>query len=458
MPNNLPYDDSDSRSIEAYAQRLVDRNLRSFLSAQEVQDILFNSSQGNKGSFGHLIEEYYFRIKPNSRPISDFSKANVELKTVPLKQSSQNKYLIPKERLVLGIINYRDIIKESWVTSSFLKKNLNLLLIFYLFIKEELPIDHLIKLARLWKFPESDLRIIKDDWELIVNKIKAKKAHELSEGDTFYLGACTKGATAASSYREQVGSSVKAKQRAFSLKVKYLKVVLESLQGRYRDAEPIVRSLNELEGRKGLDELIVRKFDRYIGKSIDDIERMVPFKLNRDSKDYPAALARAMLGISKRKIEEFDKADVIMKVVRLKKDGMPKESMSFKAFRYEDIIKEEWDESTLREMMSKKFFFVIFRYREDGALILERVMFWNIPHRDLESEVKKCWEETVRRIKNKQAENLPKMSENKICHVRPHGTKGETFPTHYGKDVKKQSFWLNARYLKDQIAGYSVKS
>ena len=40
------------------------------------------------------------------------------------------------------------------------------------------------------------MKIIKDDYEKIVRKIQNGRAHELSEGDTMYLGACTKGATA----------------------------------------------------------------------------------------------------------------------------------------------------------------------------------------------------------------------------------------------------------------------
>ena len=38
------------------------------------------------------------------------------------------------------------------------------------------------------EFSDTDLEIIKKDWELIKQKIANGKAHELSEGDTFYLG------------------------------------------------------------------------------------------------------------------------------------------------------------------------------------------------------------------------------------------------------------------------------
>ena len=69
-------------------------------------------------------------------------------------------------------------------------------------IKKKIYLTYLIKLVDDWKYPNQDLIIIKQDWELINQKIKDGKAHELSEGDTFYLGACTKGSTAAKSLRE----------------------------------------------------------------------------------------------------------------------------------------------------------------------------------------------------------------------------------------------------------------
>ena len=54
--------------------------------------------------------------------------------------------------------------------------------------------DYIIKDVMLHKFSEEDLIVIRNDWGTIVNKIKAGKAHEISEADTNYLGACSKGA------------------------------------------------------------------------------------------------------------------------------------------------------------------------------------------------------------------------------------------------------------------------
>jgi DNA mismatch repair protein MutH len=75
----------------------------------------------------------------------------------------------------------------------------------------------------MYEFPVNDLPVIKSDWEKIQGKVMQGKAHELSEGDTFYLGACRKGAGGAKEkLRTQPFSSIGAPSRAFSFKQGYL--------------------------------------------------------------------------------------------------------------------------------------------------------------------------------------------------------------------------------------------
>jgi hypothetical protein len=62
------------------------------------------------------------------------------------------------------------------------------------------------------------------------------------------------------------------------------------------------------------------------------------------------------------------------------------------------------------------------------------------------------WKETVRRIKNKQAHDLPKIRDNLVAHVRPHGrNKEDTIDTGYGIKEIKKCFWLNAKYIQKEI-------
>ena len=73
---------------------------------------------------------------------------------------------------------------------------------------------------------EDDKRQFEEDWNIIVNKIRSGNAHLLSESDTRYLGAYTKGSTAAKSLRKQPNNDVLAKQRAFSFKTQYMRELL----------------------------------------------------------------------------------------------------------------------------------------------------------------------------------------------------------------------------------------
>ena len=131
---------------------------------------------------------------------------------------------------------------------------------------------------------------------------------------------------------------------------------------------------------------------------------------------------------------------------------MPKEDVSFPYFHYKDLVKEEWDTSTLRYFLERRYFLVIYQEDSTNSIRLKKVMFWTMPYKDLETDAKLEWEETIDRIKNGKADALPKKSETRIIHVRPHARDAsDTDETPDGKKIVKKSFWLNASYLKEQI-------
>lgn len=116
--------------------------------------------------------------------------------------------------------------EEEFEQSHFYTKCQLMLLLFYLYVKDANKLDLEFLLSILWSFPAKDLEIIRTDYNTIINKIKAGKAHELSEGDTMYLGACRKGQKG-DALRKQPYSAELAVGRAFSLKPAYMRVVLE---------------------------------------------------------------------------------------------------------------------------------------------------------------------------------------------------------------------------------------
>uniref|UniRef100_UPI004047A288 MutH/Sau3AI family endonuclease n=1 Tax=Mariniflexile sp. TaxID=1979402 RepID=UPI004047A288 len=205
-------DITSAGSIIDFAKLLKNQTLRQACGSE-----IEKHGYKGKGNFGQILEKFYFGYEPNSDAEPDFKEAGIELKSSPLK-TLKNGDFRSKERLVLNIINYLEVHKEEFETSSFWKKNAHLLLVFYLHDKDLDLLDYFIKLVDGWQYPNEDLKIIKKDWEFINQKIKKGKAHELSEGDTFYLGACTKGSTALRSFRNQPFNEEQAKQRAYSLK------------------------------------------------------------------------------------------------------------------------------------------------------------------------------------------------------------------------------------------------
>lgn len=470
---NLPYDKTDPLSIESYAKRLLGKSL------SEVLDTKIVTRAVGKGGLGQALEELYFLYKPNSISGPDFPEAKVELKTTPVKRAG--KKIVSKERLVFNIINYNEEYKKTFVESSFWTKNQLLLLMFYLYEQETLDIDSIFMIIRLWQFPAPDLKIIMDDWQKIVQKIKDGKAHELSEGDTMYLGACTKGANA-QSMRTQPFSPERARQRAFSLKSKYLNFIIEkslaneevvvdyeeydrlfsgiqasseprALYTRLNrpETEPIVKSIYDYGPGETFEDLVGRKFASYIGKGVDEIMSELALGPSK-AKNILAVIANAILGVGDKKPEEFQKAEIVMKTISLEKGGALKESMSFAQIQFKQIVHEEWEDSYWFNMLTKRFFFVVFQKDRFGVRRLRNVKFWTMPAADLEI-AREFWEDTKQKIQSGDFEHFIKISDDRICHVRPKAINSQDLMgTEFGTFQKKKAYWLNSTYIKRIVA------
>lgn len=413
-----------------------------------------------KGAIGTIVEESWFGYKPNSESEPDFPEAGVELKVIPYKKTQKDE-IRAKERLVCNIINYMEEYKKTFKTSSFWHKCETMLIMTYEHIKEIPKSDYVIDKAVLFNFPTKDLVIIEKDWEIITNKIRNGEAHLISEGDTMYLAACTKGADS-STVREQPFSDVKAKQRAYSLKNSYMTQILSRYVFGNEENECIISDWKLLQ-KTSFEDVIISKLRPYFGMTSDEIKRH--FSVETNAKNLNEVLLGKMLGIKGKTAytEEFQKASIIPKTIRVQNDGTIKENMSFPTFDFIKLSNEkEWEESELYNYLAPtKFLFVIFKENDEGKYIFERVMFWNIPVDDLE-EVHKVWEKTVNLIKNNNltliqtsqgiSNNLPKKSENRVSHVRPHGKNADDkLPLPDGRMMTKQCFWLNNTYIQEQI-------
>ena len=438
----LGYDPTDPQSILEYAERLEGHTLREMTDAKKIAD-----SKRRKGSFGNAMEEYYFDYAPNSSSEPDFARAGVELKTTPMKHVRKND-LVAKERLVISMIDYMDVVNETFETSHFMEKAKDILLVTYLWEKDVDPLDYQVIMADLWSIPEEDLPQIKRDWETVVGKVRAGHAEDISGSDTMYLEACTKAATS-ENRREQPFSSVPAKPRAWAFKSSYMTAIEQNLLDRKSGAETSL-------AKKGQDinllGLVHERFAPYFGETEEGLAQR--FGISK-SLNRCARITKRILGVDENsKIEEFEKANIKPKTMRIKRNGRLKESVSFPYFDYYKLEETDFKDSAFYEELLQKYLFVIYREDEveDDVYRLSDVMFWQMPDKDLD-EAKRCYDQMRKNVKEGHAEISVKSTENRCCHVRPHGRNGkDTKPQPHGKPVVKKCFWLNAGYLSDEIA------
>ncbi len=444
------------------AQTILQKSLREVIpeeSVEEIENNIIGYGTKRKGFLGELTEKYFFEINPGNDSGPDFPIAGVELKTTPLKTHSKFRFT-SKERLVFSMIDYKTIGEEAWKSSTFLKKNKALLLMFYLWNKDQSILDYEFEFVHLLNLLEDisdeDIFQIRSDWEYIVAKIKRGEAHLLSEGDTYYLGACTKAANS-KVVRDQGLNATRAKPRAFSFKQQYINYLIQTkLLGNITNTDSIFKKQRRLGT---IENVFTQKFAPYIGKTDREILVSLNTILNKKSKGYKRSIAIRILGVDSENIEELMKANITLKVITLEYTGTLKESVSFPAFDYKDLVTQVWyddvDETMADfhlQLETKKFLFVVFqKLKNNKDIVLKKTMFWNFPMKDI-GEVEKVWQKTVDCINDGKYEELPKIKDSYVAHVRPHGKdSNDTSETPQKTQEMKRCFWLNAKYIQRAI-------
>lgn len=278
-----------------------------------------------------------------------------------------------------------------------------------------------------------------------------------------YLGACTKGANK-NSVREQPFSTIKAMQRAFCLKTSYMTGLVRKYIGNYEDVERVLKNVGE-----SFESFVENVIKKYKGKTQKEL--MDEFNIDSNAKNLNSMLIARMFNVNSRlrDTDEFQKANIVPRTVRVEENGHIKESMPFPYFNYESFKTTEWEKSDLKEELeTTKYMFFVFKKKND-AYIFSGIKLWNIPELTLENEVKDMWNKTKNIIlsgnivksideNGKRNTNFPGMSDNRVCHVRPHARDSKdtlslpvadklTGLTKY----TKHCFWLNNKYLEEVL-------
>ncbi len=448
----------NASSIFEYSKGLLGKTLRDFVWEG------YQPKKG-KGSLGQMVENIYFMLETNNYPGADFSEANMELKCTPLKKNKQEDFLI-KERLVCNMINYCEVVNEDFEHSHFYLKCQLMLLLFYLHQSNCNNLDLEFIFSVLWKLPEKDLLIIKHDYETIIEKIRQGKAHELSEGDTMYLGACRKGQKGDSLMKQPYNHEVGAPRRAFSLKMAYMRTVLEFVVKSGKKAiSNVTKTKSELVSAKALmkqsfDEIILERFKPYLHMNYAMIAREKEIDISKNPKNKFAMIANAIAASEKcsnvNRSEEFLKAALTMKTVRVQYNGIIEQAMSFENIDYIEVAEcNNWIDSRLYELYTSRFMFVVFKEqtKNKGDFVLDDVFFWTMPQDDLVL-AEKYWNHIKENILNDHIseEYWWKGADKRKFHVRPKAQKAKDLaPTPNGKGAKKFCYWFNNDYVREIV-------
>lgn len=464
----LPYDPADRASCLRHAHRLREsgtlRNAIRDWVPLEHQPKVFEKvgaimSSGGKGMLGNAIEAGHFYYLPNSSSEPDLEWA--ELKCTGLLRDGDLGHRA-KERLVICMINYGGdpdskipcVVEETAETSHAFKKLLSMLLVFYDYAKVEDPdqiLDLPIRLVDAWTPSPEEVILFKRDWEVIQGYVKEGRAHELSEGLTPLLGACTKSSDSKKRVKQRFGE-FEAKPRAFALKQAFVTEIFRSLDSRTIpeavENSPADFKNETMNKNHSLERRISRDMNEYSGRTVEDICEELPLTgefggKSGNSRRMNKFANKIATGFQFHKITqmpEFLKSGLTVKVVRIKENGQAAEAVSFPAFDYGEVAAEAvWEDSSLYQDLVKRFLFIfLLDHGEDEPLRFDKAVFWSMPEADLDL-TEPVWKDTVRLIRQDRLEELPRDAETHAVHVRPHDTR--RYPGF------KRSYWLNRRYV-----------
>lgn len=211
--------------------------------------------------------------------------------------------------------------------------------------------------------------------------------------------------------------------------------------------------------------------EEYKDFETDELARC--FDVSMQAKNSLNVLTKRMLEYvgAKSIISEQIQESLVVKTVKLDKYGRLKESMSFPTFKYIDLVKEDWMQSSLRKLFyDKTYAFVV--YQNVGKLLyLKKIMLWQMPLDVLDESVKLVWDKMRECL---QSGNIvkyiddsgrfftffPTSTDNPYVHVRPHAqNRDDTYDLPVRDKLTgllrypKHCFWLNRTYVLRIIEG-----
>lgn len=219
--------------------------------------------------------------------------------------------------------------------------------------------------------------------------------------------------------------------------------------------------LNELER---IEATLNNELTKYYGLSFDDLAAEIGLNAHLiKGKASTVTLINKLwkdIGLSRTTLEEQG-ISLDIKSVRLKENGIPKESMSFEQINFHKVIKEKWEDSFLRTKFIRTVFCFFVFQEKDKIFYFKGFKVWKMPIDQLEKEVQCFWnhlnkvlaegviiEQRNRGANSVSINNLPSSTDNPIMHVRPKAKdSNDKVELPDGNFITKQAYWFNASFL-----------
>jgi DNA mismatch repair protein MutH len=425
---------ASAAQIMKWASQMPGHSLGALVSASGLDR---ESSPHTKGSVGAAVEAY-FGLPPDSAAEPDFRAAGMELKTVPLRPREDE--LAIKERVYITMIDYHSLATEHWSSATIRRKLGHILFVYYQWLPTALLNELVVTDVAEWRPGDDVTRTFEADWRAVQQLVIAGRAQDISERLGVALVAATKGPGGPPS-RSQPFSPVPAAQRAWALKPAFLKGVLEQHRG---------RSTRVFEVTTTLEDRAFRALAGRAGRRIVDVETDLGLAPS-GAKHRAARVIERLVGrdalISRA---DLAGAGVDLRVVQVDDSMMPYEALSFPAFRYQELIREDWEESELLSRLDRFMFVPIVGHRglaAVGSCVIRPPIRW-APTEDELCGMAREWTMFRDEIAVGKALRLTPASRTHYLHVRPKGrTALDTDPAPHVGPVVKKCFWFNRAFV-----------
>lgn len=192
---------------------------------------------------------------------------------------------------------------------------------------------------------------------------------------------------------------------------------------------------------------IITHLSEYYGKSTSEIGQKFGVNLSPHCKSRCSIISTYMLGGNGKRITEFDTLGINVKTIRLNQGGKPKDSMSFPALDYCEVSRNDWDDSEVKRIFSRRFLFLFFDNIQTGEDIFKKAIFWSLEDSTLDS-IKEVWLDTKTKILNGDYSNFCKIRDGKVVHIRPHAASAADMALGPdGQKHEKKCFFLGREYI-----------